>query len=259
MTWTIRQRSEASGLAAIRQGAGPTVLLLHGVGLRAEAWNRQIDVLARDYHVIAPDMPGHGESAPVSAEMSLQDYTDAVMGLVQSPVMVVGHSMGAMIALDMAIRFPQQVRGVAALNAIWKRSAVALAAVRARAESLDGQRVADPEATLMRWFGTSLSPERAACDGWLRAVDPAGYKAAYSVFAASDGPDASALMGLSCPALFMTGEAEPNSTPQMSCAMADVAPEGRAVIVKGAAHMMPMTHAETVNKALSDFAREVWA
>ena len=55
MMWTIRQRSDFGALRAIRRGAGPQALLLHGVGLRAEAWNAQIDALARHFAVIAPE------------------------------------------------------------------------------------------------------------------------------------------------------------------------------------------------------------
>ncbi|WP_299546646.1 alpha/beta hydrolase [uncultured Tateyamaria sp.] len=258
MTWTTRLRSKTNGLAAITAGDGPPILLLHGVGLRAEAWNRQIDGLARDFHLIAPDMLGHGESVPASGQTSVSDYTDSILALIHDPVLVVGHSMGAMIALDMAIRFPEQVRGVAALNAIWKRTAEAAAAVRDRAESLDGRTPADPASTLSRWFDDAVSPERNACAKWLRDVNPAGYKTAYTAFAKGDGPNETALTHLSCPALFMTGQMEPNSTPQMSQAMAKRAPQGRAIIVEGAAHMMPITHAEVVTAALLDFAREVW-
>ncbi len=85
-------------------------------------------------------------------------------------------------------------------------------------------------------------------------MDPEGYKAAYSVFAREDGPADEALRKLSCPALFMTGGREQNSTPAMSRAMAALAPDGRAEIVADAAHMMPMTHPELVNRALLEFA-----
>lgn len=258
MIWTTRPRSKVDGIAAIVAGDGPTVLLLHGVGLRAEAWNRQIDALSSEFRVIAPDMPGHGESADARPSMGLHDYTDALQVLAEGPALVVGHSMGAMIALDMAARFPESVQGVAALNAIYKRSAEATAAVRARAASLDGRTIADPQDTLARWFGEAPSPERAACAQWLQNVNPAGYKTAYSVFAHSDGPEEADLGHLSCPALFMTGLREPNSTPHMSHAMAEIAPKGRAVIVEDAAHMMPMTHTSAVNAALLDFANEVW-
>ncbi|MFC4670122.1 alpha/beta fold hydrolase [Seohaeicola nanhaiensis] len=255
MIWTTRPRSDLGGLAAITAGEGPLVLLLHGVGLRAEAWNAQIDALSARYRVVAPDLPGHGGSAPVGIER-LGAYTDAVARLLDEPALVVGHSMGALIALDLAGRYPDLVDGLAALNSVFRRSDSARAAVRARAETLDGQSVADPTPTLRRWFGETQSPERAACEAWLRGIDPEGYRAAYNVFARSDGPSSASLRALAVPALFMTGEAEPNSTPAMSRAMADLAPQGQAVIVPGAAHMLPMTHTEVVNAALLDLAAD---
>ena len=233
----------------------PPIVLLHGVGLRAEAWNAQIDALAPRYRVVAPDLPGHGQSPAPTAER-LGAFTDAVAQLLEEPGLVVGHSMGALIALDLAGRYPDRVDGLAALNSVFRRSDSARAAVKARADRLDGQSVGDPGPTLHRWFGDSPSPERAACESWLRANDPEGYRIAYGVFARSDGPSSASLKALAVPALFMTGEAEPNSTPAMSRAMADLAPQGQAVIVPGAAHMLPMTHAETVNAALLDLAAD---
>ena len=259
MTWTIRQRSEFAGLAAIVAGCGDPVLLIHGVGLRAEAWNAQIEALSARHHVTAVDMPGHGCSALPSGSMVLSDYTDAIAAGLAQPTLVVGHSMGAMIALDLAARYPHLVRGVVALNAVFERSQDAAQAVQMRAEQLDGVTVADPSLTLERWFGNAQSPERSACGEWLRSVDPAGYRAAYSVFAHENGPSRATLASLACPSLFMTGSDEPNSTPAMSQAMAEMAPHGRAVILPDAAHMMPMTHANQVTDELLDFATEVFA
>lgn len=254
MTWTIRPRSEIGTLSAITAGQGPKVLLLHGVGLQAEAWNKQIDALvARGFSVIAPDMPGHGASPVQSGLSTLDAYTDLVATCLDSPVVAVGHSMGAMIALDLCARYPERVRGVAALNAVFRRTAAAKAAVMARVAKLDVHSQPDPTGPILRWFGDALSAERSACDGWLRAVDPVGYKAAYSVFAAEDGPSVQALEALRIPALFVTGALEENSTPQMSRDMAALAAQGRAEVVAGAAHMMPMTHSDAVSQILTEF------
>ena len=257
MTWTTRQRSDVGELAAIVKGRGPLILMIHGVGLRAEAFAGQIDALAQDHRVIAIDVPGHGESAMMPGLADIAAYTDVCAATFSEPALVVGHSMGAMIALDMAHRYPDRLRGVAALNAVFDRSDEAAAAVRNRANSLDGKTVADPEPTLTRWFGDSPSVERDACRSWLTSVDPAAYKSAYAAFATSNVPRAAALQALSCPVLFATGAAEPNSTPQMSLTMAGHAPDGQAVVIAGAAHMMPMTHVSQVNEALLQFAQRV--
>ncbi len=237
------------------------MLLLHGVGLQAEAWRAQIKMLSGNYHVIAPDMPGHGQSPGRPCLVTVAEYAQAYVPVLKSlpePALVVGHSMGAMIALELARCAPDNIKAVAALNAIFERSPEAAAAVQSRAGALDEAGVPNPAPTLARWFGAAQSPERSACESWLRAADPSGYKQAYTAFAHSDDPKQSTLEALACPALFATGALEPNSTPEMSNAMAKLAPQGRALILDGAAHMMPMTHADEVNCALWDFTQEIW-
>ncbi len=259
MTWTTQPRYEVGGLAAIVAGDdGPPVLLIHGVGLRAEAWGGQIDALAGHYRVCAVDLPGHGESGRLSGPANLATFTDAITDIVTGPALVIGHSFGAMIALDMAIRYPARVSGVAALNAIYRRSDAAKQTVRARAEAYDGRTFADQTSTLNRWFGAGETPERTACKDWLGSVDPEGYRTAYGVFAREDGPADQGLLGLHCPALFLTGGQEPNSTPRMSQAMAALAPLGQEKVIPDAAHMLPMTHAHQANTLLTQFAMEVF-
>ena len=111
MIWTTRPRSERSGLAAIEAGEGAQIVLLHGVGLRAEAWNRQIDALSKRYHVTAPDMPGHGDSAVRPNLTRVSDYADAVLGAFDGPAMTGGHSIGELIAPDLAARPPTRAAG----------------------------------------------------------------------------------------------------------------------------------------------------
>ena len=257
MIWTTRPRCDGpGGLSYWQSGTGPALVLIHGVGLRAEAWAGLAAALAQHFTLHGVDLPGHGQSR-LGAATSLADYSRALGGFIETfstPVLVAGHSMGAMIALDLAARMPERIAGVAALNAIYRRDGVAAEAVRARAAALDGIRQADPAATLARWFGEVPSQQDAAaaeaCETWLRAADPAGYAAAYGVFASEDGPEDAALAALPMPALFMTGAGDRNSTPDMSRAMAGLAPRGQARIIADAGHMMPMTHGGPVAAAL---------
>lgn len=212
MTWTTRQRSDlGGGLAAIRAVSGRLVILLHGVGLRSEAWAPQIDALSTRFGVLAIDLPGHGGST-AQGEASVTDFARRIAGALDAPAVVIGHSMGAMIAAELARLHPDRVTGIGCLNAIHRRAAAAKQAVQARAASLDGVTCPAPGPTLGRWFGTSDTPQRRACQDWLTAVPPNGYRAAYRAFAQADGPKDAALRALSAPALFMTGAEEPNST-----------------------------------------------
>lgn len=262
MEWTnLRRspgpRSKAGGIAWREAGKGPPVLLIHGVGLNADAWEPQIVTLSGRHRVIAIDMPGHGESDLLPDGAGLADYVAAVAGLVDavgvSPLPVVGHSMGAMIALGLALDHPEKVTALVALNAVYCRDPVARAAVEHRADQLTTGVVA-VEAPILRWYpdnpGGYLAQVTAA---WLHAVNPAGYAAAYRIFASSDHVHEGRLGTLACRALFMTGVSDPNSTPAMSAQMAREAPFGRTLAVPGARHMMHLTHPAETSNAISAF------
>ena len=55
-------------------GAGEPLVLIHGVGLRLDAWAAQIEGLSATHRVIALDMPGHGGSAPLPMGAQLPDF-----------------------------------------------------------------------------------------------------------------------------------------------------------------------------------------
>lgn len=256
MIWTTQPRSDVGGLSAITSGHGPHILLIHGVGLRAEAWAEQITTLGQQHRITAVDMPGHGGSAPIATtDPDLDDFVARIAPCIDEPTIVMGHSMGAMIAVELAARQPL-VRGVVAMNAIYKRSAAARTAIHARVEQLRDTGRADPLPTLQRWFSDLSDPAAVACHDWLAHVDFASYLAAYQVFAHHDGPTDDLLQNLTVPALFITGSREPNSTPQMSTDMARLCPQGRAAIIDGAAHMMPMTHPAAVHTHLHRFLKD---
>ncbi|MEO0356755.1 MAG: alpha/beta fold hydrolase [Pseudomonadota bacterium] len=251
--WTDRPRSPFGTLPAIHQGSGPQVVALHGVGLRAESWGGQLSGLAdAGFSVIAPDMLGHGH-APLGGAKRLADFAEPIVAALDRPTCLIGHSMGALLAMQIAALNPDHVVGVAALNGIYDRPPQATAAVQARADAIDPRLAPDPTPTLERWFGSAGSDERRACQRWLTSMDPAAYAVAYRAFAYDAGPQTDTLAQLTCPGLFITGADEPNSTPAMSQAMAAATPDGQAVIVADAAHMMPMTHANAVTQTLIQF------
>ncbi|WP_029350225.1 alpha/beta fold hydrolase [Bosea sp. 117] len=245
---------------------GVPVVLIHGVGMAIEAWEPQIAALAARYDVIALDMLGHGGSSLPPEDARLSDYSDAVIALLDTlglpAAAVVGHSMGALVALEVALSHPARVIGVAALNAVFCRTPEQRAAVLARAASLAEEgSVASHEAAVARWFGEPVPPELdAAARGvaeLLGNCDPVGYARTYALFAASDEAHRDRLRDLAVPALFMTADGDANSTPAMSEAMGRLAPRGRAEVIAGERHMMNLTAPETVNERLLAFLAEI--
>lgn len=90
-----------------REGAGRPLLLIHGISQRRN-WDPVIPALAAHRDVIAVDLPGFGDSPPLTSEVSIASLTDAVQEFAAEQnipdVDVVGSSMGARIALEMARR-----------------------------------------------------------------------------------------------------------------------------------------------------------
>jgi len=99
-----------------RGGQGPTILLLHGVAGNGLAWGRVADALARGHDIILLDQRGHGRSAAPPSGYRLADFAaDAVAAidlLRAAPVAIMGHSLGARVALAVAARRPDLVARV---------------------------------------------------------------------------------------------------------------------------------------------------
>lgn len=252
MSRTLRL-SDGLSVRVIEAGAGEPLLLIHGVGMRAEAWAPQIAALAPDHRVIAVDMPGHGDSDPLPGQPQLPDYVAWAARVIQAlglgPVSVAGHSMGSLIAGGLAVEHPELVRRAALLNGVHRRSPAARAAVLARAAEIAAG-AGGIEAPLARWFSPDQADLRDAVAGWLRKVSPAGYAAAYRAFAEGDGIYADRLDEIRCPLLVLTGDGDANSTPAMTEAMAAMAPKGRAVVITGHRHMVNLTAPEAVSAEL---------
>jgi len=260
---TLPRSSTARGAAYVDVGEGETLVLLHGVGLRLEAWTPQIDSLAESHRVIALDLPGHGASAPIERGSRLAAFIDWFTATLDElgldSVNVAGHSMGALIAGGCAATAPERVRRVALLSAVHRRDPTAAAAVKSRAAEIAAGKV-DPTAPLARWFDDSCATSESyrSVKDWLTAVDPEAYATAYGAFAEGDDLYADRWPTVACPALLLTGELDPNSTPQMSRDLAAAAPHAEACIIAGHRHMVNMTAPEAVTAALRHWlTREV--
>ncbi|MBQ0720554.1 MAG: alpha/beta hydrolase [Gammaproteobacteria bacterium] len=96
----------------IEGGSGPDLLFLHGAG-GIDASNPFLLALADKYHVYAPLLPGFGESEESTCIRTMLDFTlhtlDVMMGLGLDKPIVVGHSMGGMIASEMAAIVPNDI------------------------------------------------------------------------------------------------------------------------------------------------------
>ena len=94
-------------------GSGEPLLLLHGLGGAASNWVELAPALARDRRVLVLDLPGHGGSSPLPSAPTLNPFADVVATVAERegmlPAAVVGHSLGGVVALRLALRRPGSV------------------------------------------------------------------------------------------------------------------------------------------------------
>ncbi|MFU8927677.1 alpha/beta fold hydrolase [Acinetobacter puyangensis] len=242
----------------LEQGEGEPLILIHGVGMQAEAWYPQMDFFSKHYCVISVDMPGHGQSSKLADNASLQDFVEWTIEFITvlnlGAVNLAGHSMGSLITTGVSVTRPDLVKRMAVLNGVYRRTAQARQAVIQRAEELKQGHI-DVETPLQRWFGESEIERIASAKvkSWLENVDLAGYTTAYSAFAHGDEVYADGWADIRCPALVLTGTDDPNSTVEMTRKMAGQTRHGTAIVIENERHMVNLTAPDQVNQAMQNW------
>jgi pimeloyl-ACP methyl ester carboxylesterase len=100
-------------LAYTIAGSGEPILLVHGLGGSRRTWRYVIDVLAATHTVIAPDLPGHGDSDAPAGDYSLGAHAAALRDLLVAlgfpAATVIGHSLGGGVGMQFAYQFPDRI------------------------------------------------------------------------------------------------------------------------------------------------------
>jgi pimeloyl-ACP methyl ester carboxylesterase len=104
-----------------KAGKGPPVLLLHGGACDSSDWVETMVPLSDSYTFYAPDLVGYGQSDRNRDGYYLSDFTDSTVGIIRalnldSPLVIVGHSLGGRVALDIALNHPEGVRKLALID-----------------------------------------------------------------------------------------------------------------------------------------------
>ena len=147
----------------ISKGEGPPVVLLHGLGGSLHAWYGVMQNLALHHHVVALDLRGHGRSAAGRGAFSIKTWSEDVGALIDALELpgctVVGHSLGSLVAQQVALKRAEAVDRLVLLGGISyfeppMKDAYEQRAKRVEAEGLD-ELVDD-------WLEGALAPRTAA-------------------------------------------------------------------------------------------------
>ena len=126
-------------LAVEVDGAGPAVLMVHGLGGTSNFYQVQAQALADRFQVIRVDSAGAGRS-PVAEDISIDSHADDLAAVLDqlgiSAAAVVGHSMGTLVVRTLAARHPEQVSRLALLGAVAEPAEAGRQAQRDRAATV---------------------------------------------------------------------------------------------------------------------------
>ena len=248
-----------------RRGNGEPVLLIQGVGAVGNAWRPQIDALADDYSVITLDNRGIGASTITERALTIEGMADDALAILDAEGIgrchVVGHSMGGLIAMQVALVSPRRVKSLALLctfpdgrsgsRLTWDTF---LTSLRTRVGTRRMRRNAFLSLVLSKagmqrpmrdqlaermteLFARDLADQPPIIMRQLRAM--ARYDAKWR------------LRGLaSVRTLVVSGEADRIARPEYGRALAAAIPNARYVELAKAAHAVPIESPEIVNRLL---------
>jgi len=136
-------RSVAPGTTSAHYafGHGPTLVMVHGLGSRNAQWLPTARLLARHWRVVLVDLPGHGDTDmpdPFSLDRAENALDRAILDEGGGPVVLVGHSLGGLVAAAEAIDHPERVRRLVLIETAL-RPQVDAAGRAALLEALDGE------------------------------------------------------------------------------------------------------------------------
>jgi 3-oxoadipate enol-lactonase len=247
-------------IAFHRQGGGPAVLLIHGVGGDARNWDPIAARLARRFDVIAMDLRGHGGSPPITAPLDAHALAADALEVLDSTGVttsrVVGFSLGGVVAQALALDRPERVAKLAVLGTVCGRSPDERERARARIDFLRTNGLAAlADANRERWFTDAFRRDHADVVerrvAQVKACDPASYREAFTVFCTADF--AERLGEMPMPTLVVTGEHDVAATPRMARLMAERLPNAQVHVLPGLRHSLLLEAPDQVGALLDAF------
>jgi 3-oxoadipate enol-lactonase len=243
-------------------GDGPTVLMLHGIGGGHLAFAPQVETLASSgYRAVAWDMPGYGHSAPIEPytfKGLAQSCIQLIEALNSGSVVLLGHSMGGMVAQEVVARRPDLVRRLVLCGTSsafgkpdgdWQREFIAQ-----RTAPLDaGKSMAELAETLVpQMIGPGSLPEGVRLATHCMGLVPAAtYRRALECIVTFDRR--ANLGNIQVPSLLLAGEHDRNAPPPVMKKMADAIAHSTYIEMKGVGHLQNLEAPDEFDALLLNF------
>jgi pimeloyl-ACP methyl ester carboxylesterase/putative sterol carrier protein len=259
----------------LEAGQGPPVVLLHGLGATNASMLPTLSALAADHRVLAPDLPGFGDSAKPTVEYGppffatwLQEFLDAV-GV--GSAILVGNSMGGRIAIETALVAPARVERLVlfAPSLAFKRFREATPVVRLLSAQVGALPLMIPRSIVMASLRIMFARPERLRDAW---YDGAADEFA-RVFATSRGRTAlfsatqqiyceeahgesgfwDRIGAVRCPALFLWGDCDQLVPARFARHVTEALPHARSMILDDCGHVPQFEHAAKTHRLVREF------
>lgn len=248
-----------------RWGTGAQqALLLHCFLASSNAWRGLAGHLSDHLTMTGIDFPGHGRSPDWDGQ---GDYhalcTEAAASALQAPVHLIGHSLGATVALKLAVERPEMIKSLVLIEPVFFAAMKGteafqqhLGEVAPFAQAILQNRHEDAVRMFTELWGAraarqtvpeALSQAFVARIGLIPATEAALYDDNAGVF--SDGR----IEAINCPVLLIEGAQSPDTIAAINGVLEARLPQVTRVRIAGAAHMVPISHAGEVAATISDF------
>ena len=239
-------------------GAGPSLVAVHGGMCDGHWWDPVRARLEADRTIITPDRRDHGASGASTGPYALADEAEdlvAVLRATPDPIDLVGHSYGALVALEAALRHP----GLRAM-VLYEPSIgddATMAGLLDRIAALVAEGEVDEAVGLLLTERMGMPPHRLAAakvrPGWRQTAAHIGTLPRQGRTAATYAMDRDALAALAVPTLVMVGDMSPDWRLQACGALADVLPAGRLRVVQRHGHLGPVDDPDGFAEIVMDF------
>ncbi len=256
--------SEGIRLHARERGAGCPIMMTHGMWSDGHAFDDVVAGLAGAYRIVCPDLRGHGRSATPARAWTVgdlaHDLTRILDALEIETAVVVGHSLGGMAALQLALRYPDRLRGLVLLSTSAeaekpeRRSQLGLLSLTINMWGMSNWlagRVAKG------FFSTAFARRYPAkVRAWRKSVQAMDKRALLQALeAVRNRPSVwDRLPDIAIPALVMGTRDDPIADPARTIAMARQLPNAKLVMLPGGGHALPQEHPRELTQALRQFS-----
>ena len=236
------------------------VVFIHGVGLDHQMWVKQVNYL-NEFSILTYDLLGHGKTPFNKDKLSLKDFSDQLLGLLDylkiEKINLVGFSLGSLIALDFSSRYQEKIDKLILIGTTYKRSDQERSLVLERYNQAKLNKPISKQA-LKRWFSDKYlenNPETYNLFINLLNKKPDDHKnflKAYELFA-NHYDNFEDIKKIDRKTLVMTGSDDTGSTPAMSKDLVKDLVNSTYIEIQNGKHLCSIECADDVNMNIKNF------